>query len=136
MAKVYTGKVVIPGDKIEEYLQLMEENEKTREPFRLQLEALSKEFHEDLLQKFSTRTANKHSFVVELFIDFICHHTDVLCIEEITRGMVNTHFKKWWKRKVWDSTTPEQITVALRKFFTFLAAEKGIVCDNALKGLV
>ncbi len=65
---------------------------------------------------------------------FICGYTDVESIEEITRGMVNTHFKQWWKRKVWDSTTPDQLTVALRKFFTFIATEKGIVNEKAMKG--
>ncbi len=136
MAKVYTGKVAIPGDKIEEYLKLMEEAEKRKEPFRQQMTKLSEEFHESLLAKFSERTARKHSFVVELFIDFICRNTDVERVEDITRGMVNTHFKQWWKRKVWDSTTPDQITVALKKFFIFLATEKGIVNEKAMKGLL
>jgi len=67
--------------------------------------------------------------------DVNCGYTDVESIEEITRGMVNTHFKQWWKRKVWNSTTPDQLTVALRKFFTFLATEKGIVNEKAMKGL-
>jgi site-specific recombinase XerD len=70
-----------------------------------------------------------------LFIDFICRQTDAECIEEITKGMVNTHFKKWWKRKVWDSTTPDELRVALRKFFQFLAIQKNIVNEKALKGL-
>jgi hypothetical protein len=26
------------------------------------------------------------------------------------------HFKQWWKKKVWDSTTPDQLRVALKKF--------------------
>ena len=37
MAKVYTGKVAIPGDKFEGYLKLMEEAQKEREPFRRRL---------------------------------------------------------------------------------------------------
>jgi len=41
MAKVYTGKVAIPGDKIQEYLKLLEEAEKEREPFRRQLVQLT-----------------------------------------------------------------------------------------------
>jgi len=49
--------------------------------------------------------------------------------------MVNTHFKNWWKRKVWDSTTPDQLRVALRKFFVFLAENKGIVNAKVLKAL-
>lgn len=135
MAKVYTGRVTIPGDKFEEYLKLMEEAQKAREPFRQELVKLNQDFHESLLAKYSERTANKHSTVVDLFIEFICKQTDAESIDEITRGMVNTHFKQWWKRKVWDSTTPEQLKVALKKFFTFLATEKGIVNEKALKGL-
>ncbi len=135
MAKVYTGKVIIPGNKIEEYLKLMEEAEKRREPFREHMTMLNEEFHASLTAKFSERTARKHSSVVELFIEFICGNTDVERIEDITRGMVNTNFKQWWKRKVWDSTTPDQITVALKKFFIFLETEKGIVNEKAMKGL-
>ena len=135
MAKVYTGKVAIPADKFEEFLKALEDAQKAREPFRKQLEELNREFNDYLMRKVSERTANKHSSVVDLFIEFICRYTDVECIEEITRGMVNTNFKQWWKRKVLDSTTPDQITVALRKFFVFLAVEKGIVNDKAMKGL-
>ena len=135
MAKVYTGKVMIPGDKIEEYFKIMAEAEKQREPFRQQLLTLNHEFYEFLQSKFSHRTARKHSSIVEIFIDFICRQTDVEEIEDITRGMVNTHFKNWWRRKMLDSTTPDELRVALRKFFVFLAEEKGIVNEKALKGL-
>ena len=135
MAKVYTGKVAIPGDKIDDFLKLMKEAEEMRAPFRQQLTALNEEFYENLLSKFSDRTASKHTRIIDVFIDFICRYTDAESVEDITRGMVNTHFKQWWKRKVWDSTTPDQLTVALRKFFTFLATEKGIVNEKAMKGL-
>lgn len=133
MAKVYTGKIAIPGDKIQDYLKLMEEAEKEREPFRNALNELNLEFYEHLLTKFKPKTANKHAGIVDLFIDFICRQTDVEQIEDITRGMANTHFKQWWKRKVWDSTTPDQLSLALKKFFTFLANEKGIVNEKVLK---
>jgi len=43
MAKVYTGKVIIPGDKIEEYFKIMTEAEKQREPFRQYLLGLNQE---------------------------------------------------------------------------------------------
>jgi len=135
MAKVYTGKVIIPGDKINEFFKVMKEAEEKREPFRQSLLKLNQEFHQFLLTKYSERTARKHTSIVELFIDFICRQTDVERIEEITRGMVNTHFKKWWKRKVWDSTSPDEITVALRKFFLFLSEEKKIVNEKVLKAL-
>lgn len=133
MVKIYDGKVVIPGDQMKNYVQMLKEAEEQREPFRRELEALNREFREHLLTRFSSRTANKHSQVVSLFIEFLCRHTDVMRLEEVTRGMANTHFKKWWKRKVWDSTKPEQISVALKKFFTFLANEKGIENEKALE---
>jgi len=135
MAKVYTGKVIIPGDKIDEFFKVMQEAEEKREPFRQSLLKLNQEFHHFLLAKYSERTARKHISIVELFIDFICRQTDVERIEEITRGMVNTHFKKWWKRKVWDSTTTDELRVALKKFFVFLSEEKNIVNEKALKAL-
>ncbi len=132
MPQVFTGKVAIPGDKIQDYLKMLEEAEKQREPFRNALKELNDEFHDHLLTKFQPKTARKHTMVVEMFIEFLCRHTDVMQIEDITRGMANTHFKKWWKKKVWDSTTPDQISVALKKFFTFLADEKGIVNEKVL----
>ena len=135
MPKVYTGKVVIPGNKIDEYFRLMEEAEKKREPFRQSLLSLNQEFYHFLQEKYSERTARKHTSIVEIFIDFICRQTDVEKIDDITRGMVNTHFKKWWKRKVWDSTTPDELRVALRKFFIFLSEEKNIENEKALKAL-
>jgi len=135
MAKVYTGKVIIPGDKIDEFFKVMKEAEEKREPFRQSLLSLNQEFHQFLLTKYSERTAQKHTSIVELFVDFVCRQTDVEEIEGITRGMVNTHFKKWWKRKVWDSTSPDELTVALRKFFLFLSEEKKIVNEKVLKAL-
>jgi len=135
MAKVYTGKVVIPGDRFDEYIKMMVEAEKQREPFRQYMLGLNEEFTEFLESKFTARTARKHSTVVALFIQFICRQTDVEKVEDITRGMVNTHFKNWWKKKVWDSTTPNQLRIALRKFFVFLAEEKDVVNEKALKAL-
>jgi len=135
MAKVYNGKVMIPGDKIEQYLKIMAEAEKKREPFRQYLLGLNDDFREYLESKLSARTARLHSSIVGLFVDFICRQTDVEKIEDITRGMVNTHFKNWWRRKVWDSTTPDQLRVALRKYFVFLAENKGIVNEKVLKAL-
>ena len=45
MAKVYTGKALIPGDKMNVYLKLMQEAEEKREPFSRQLTELNKQFH-------------------------------------------------------------------------------------------
>lgn len=135
MAKVYSGRVAIPGDKFIEYLRLQEATLKEREPFKKGMKLLNEEFYQYLLSKYSKNTAEKHSSIVDLFIDFLWRQTDVERIEEITRGMVNTHFKKWYKNKVWDSTKPNELTVALRKFFQFLESEKSIQNPKAMKGL-
>ncbi len=135
MPQVFTGKIVIPGDKIDEYFKAMEEAEKEREPFRKYLEGLKEEFERYLSTKHSRKTVNKHTWIVEMFIEFLCKYTDVEKIEEITRGMVNTHFRQWYKRKVWDSATQNDLRVALKKFFQFLYTEKGIKNLKVLEAL-
>jgi site-specific recombinase XerD len=135
MARAFTGKVIIPGDKIEEYFQALEAAEEARRPFREYLEGLNEEFARHLAEKFSDRTVRKHTHIVDMFIEFLVSYTDVESIDDITRGIANTHFQKWYKRKVWDSATPGDLKVALRKFFTFLSEEKGITSEKVLKGL-
>ncbi len=135
MPRVFTGKVTIPGDKIQEYLKALGEAEKAREPFRLYLEGLKDEFSTYLATKYARKTVNKHTGIVEMFVEFITRQTDVEKVEEITRGMVNTHFRSWYRRKVLDSATPDDLRVALTKFFQFLEAEKGISNPKVLEAL-
>lgn len=135
MPRVFTGKVVIPGDKIDDYLKAMAEAEKAREPFRRLLEGLKEEFSGYLAAKYAKRTVDKHTWIIEMFIEFICHQTDAQTVEEITRGMVGTHFRQWYQRKVLDSATPDELKVALKKFFQFLEAEKGISNPKVLEAL-
>jgi len=135
MPKVFTGKVVIPGDKLDDYLQALEAAEKARAPFRQYMNALNAEFAEYLAAKYVPKTVRKHTGIVDLFINFIYQHTDVEQLEEITRGMVNSRFRSWYKKKVWDSATDNDLRVALRKFFQFLATEKGITNQKAMDAL-
>jgi len=135
MAKVFTGKVVIPGNKLGEYFQAMQAAEAARAPFRESLERLNQEFADFLLAKYTQKTMRKHTGIVDLFIHFICGYTDVESIEEITRGMVNSHFRQWYRRKVIDSARESDLRVALKKFFQFLATEKGIVNQKVLDAL-
>jgi site-specific recombinase XerD len=128
MPRVFTGKVVIPGDQIEAYLQALTAGEKAREPFRRYLDGLKDEFAADLAATYARKTVRKHVWIVEMFVEFLCRQTDVERIEEITRGMVNTHFRQWYKRKVLDAATPDDLRVALKRFFQFLETRKGI--DN------
>ncbi|MCL2925952.1 MAG: site-specific integrase [Trichodesmium sp. MAG_R04] len=135
MAKVFTDKVIIPGDQIDNYLEAMAEAEATRQPFRISLENLNYKFADYLDKKYVKKTVRKHTNIVDMFIKFIYRQTDVETIEEITRGMVNSYFRGWYKKKVWDSATDNDLRVALRKFFQFLATEEGIVNQKALDSL-
>ena len=132
MAKVFTGKIIVPDNQIEAFLKATEEAEEEIEPFRNFLEELNKEFGEDLTDKFSVRTARKHCYKINLFIDFLCWNTDVKSFEEITRGIANSHFKKWYMSKVGDCSESE-LKTAIKKFFQFLDTEKGITNEAVLK---
>lgn len=86
MAKVFTGKVVIPGDKIDEFFEAMEAGKKAREPFRQYVEVLRKDFEDYLTGKFSIRTLRKHTRIVEMFLEFLYRYTDVKNLEKVTMG--------------------------------------------------
>ena len=48
MPRVFTGKVMIPAEQLDEYFQALAEAEKAREPFQRYLEELLREFTEYL----------------------------------------------------------------------------------------
>jgi hypothetical protein len=135
MPEVYTGKVLIPGDQIDAYLAAMTAAEEARAPFREMLEGLNGEFGVSLEKKYSRKTMRKHTSIVDLFIIFLADYTDVERLEDVTRGMVNSHFRRWYQRKVLDRMDPDEIRVALRKFFVFLDQEQGIHNPTALEAL-
>ena len=122
-------------NSVDDYAKMLEEAEKQRKPFRDNLLELLEDFQSELEERYVAKTVRKHTMIIELFIDFICQYTDVTSVQEITRGMVNTHFRKWWKKKVWDSTTDNELRVALKKFFTFLDDYHGIYNEKVLIAL-
>jgi len=67
MPRVFTGKVVIPGDKINEYLEMLEKAEEERKPFVEKCEAIVEEFHDYLVSEkgLSEKTAGDHCFVIK-----------------------------------------------------------------------
>ena len=135
MPEVCTGKVLIPGDQIDDYLAAMKAAEEARAPFRRSLDDLNAAFAASLGQKYSRRTMLKHTSVVELFIIFLYDYTDVERLEDVTRGMVNSQFRRWYRGKVLDRMDPDETRVALKKFFVFLDQEKGIHNPKALESL-
>jgi len=135
MPEVYTGKVLIPGDQIDASLAALKDAEEARAPFRDMLEGLKGEFSAYLDKKYSRKTMRKHTSIVDLFIIFLCDYTDVERVEDVTRGMVNSHFRRWYQRKVLDRMDPDETRVALKKFFVFLDQEKDIHNPKALEAL-
>jgi hypothetical protein len=97
-----------------------------RRPFRQSLDGLRPEFAQHLAARYSRKTVRKHAQIVALFVDFLCDDTDVVAIEEVSRGMANSAFRQWSTRKVLDAATADDLRVALKRFFQFLATEKGI----------
>ena len=135
MAKVFTGKVRIPIEEMDAYLTAMQAAAEARQPFRAHLVELNDGFYEFLLQKFTKKTANKHSSIIEKFIEFLVAYTDVDTIESVTKGMANSYFRRWYKKKVWDNTTETDLKIALKKFFCYLRDEKQIVNSVVLNSL-
>jgi len=135
MPEVYTGKVLIPGDQIDAYLAAMTAAEEARAPFRKMLEGLNGEFGAYLEKKYSRKTVRKHTSIVDLFIIFLTDYTDVEWVEDVTRGMVNSQFRRWYRGKVLDRMDPAEIRVALRKFFGFLDQERDIHNPKVLEAL-
>jgi hypothetical protein len=132
MARVFRGKIAIPGDQMEAYFQALERFEKDKEPMRKQLEQCARDFEHVLTQQYAPKTVRKHMAIIALFIDFVCWYTDVCRVEEITRGIANSYFRQWYLSKVGDRTESE-LKTAIKKFFQFLDQEKGITNEAVLK---
>jgi hypothetical protein len=132
MPQIFTGNVAIPGEQLPQYLEALAESEAARAPFRRHLEALNEAFGAWLAATYTRKTVLKHTGVVELFIDFLCDYTDLERLEDVTRGMVNSGFRSWVKRKVWGGPDADALRVGLRKFFRYLDTHKGICAPTAL----
>lgn len=124
MARVFRGKVAIPGEETDAYLEAQGQLEREKAPLRSQMAQYAGDFARTLAQQCASKTVRKHTAIIALFVEFICWQTDVQCLEEITRGMANSAFRQWYQRKVGDRTESE-LKTAVRKFFQFLAQEKG-----------
>lgn len=103
-----------------------------KKEFREELEFLQSEFEQYLAEHFSPRTVRKHGHVIGLFIDFVCFDCGLQDIQDITRGIANSYFRKWYMSKIGEEPERE-LKVAVRKFFQFLDTEKGITNEAVLK---
>ena len=132
MARVFRGKIAIPGDQMEAYFEFLGHFEHGKAPMRAELEQCAQDFARVLAQQYAPKTVWKHTAIIALFIDFVCWDTDVRRIDEMTRGIANSAFRQWYRRTVGDRTASE-LKTAIKKFSQFLAQEKGITNEAVLK---
>jgi hypothetical protein len=125
MAHVFQGKIAMPGDHMETYLETLGQFEQTKAPMRTQLEQCAKDFERALAQQYAATTGRKCTASIALFIDFVCWDTDVRRMEEMTRGIANSAFRQWYRRQVGDRTE-RKLKTAVKQFFLCLAQEQGI----------
>jgi hypothetical protein len=120
---------------VDEYLQDLEKHERARTNFRRSLQKLNGDFIRSLATKYTRRTVQKHRLILGCFTDYLCDYTDVNSLEEVTKGMVNSGFRRWYKSKVWDSTEAHELRSTLSKYFRFLAENKDVRNEKVLAAL-
>ncbi len=131
MPKVISGDLEF--ESVDEYIAALKAREDIRAPFKAQAEALAPEFVDHLHdQGLTKRTINKHQMNIEIFIVYLTQYTDADDFATIRKGMVNTEFFQWYRRKVLDRCDPASLKSTTRKFFKFLAEEKSIYNENVL----
>jgi hypothetical protein len=94
MARVFHGKIAIPGDPMEAYFEALGQFENEKAPMRKHLEQCARDFAHALAKRYAPKTVRKHTAIIALFVDFVCWDTDVGCIKEITRGIANSAFRQ------------------------------------------
>ena len=132
MARVFRGKIAIPGDQMEAYFEALGQFENAKAPMRKQLEQCARDLERALAQQYAPKTVRKHMAIIALFIDFVCWDTDVCRIEEMTRGIANSAFRQWSLRKGGDRTASE-LKTASQTFCPCLTPDKGITNEAVLK---
>jgi len=131
MTKVRAGNVEF--ESIDDYLAAMEVWEEHRAPFKAQAEALADEFLKDLRrQGLSERTIRKHGQNIEIFIVYLTQYTDADDFATVRKGVVNTEFFRWHRRKVLARLDQASLKSTAKKFFQFLAERKGIYNEKVL----
>jgi site-specific recombinase XerD len=99
-----------------------------------QLRRWRSDFCRTLARQYSPRTVRRHRNILQVFCDYLGDETTVTHLEQVTKGMVNSGFRRWYHHKVWDRTSDSELRTTLRKFFRFLAT-KGIENVRVIEAL-
>jgi site-specific recombinase XerD len=131
MTKVRVGDIEFAS--MEDYLAALEAWEQHRAPFKAQAETLAAEFSDDLHEQgLSKRTIRKHGPNIEIFIVYLTQYTDADDFATVRKGMVNTEFFRWYRRKVLHPLDQASLKSTTKKFFKFLAERKDIYNERVL----
>jgi hypothetical protein len=98
--------------------------------FAGQCRRLRGDFCRALARQYSPRTVRRHRNILQVFFDYLGDETAVTDLKQVTKGMVNSGFRRWYHHQVWDRTSDSELRTTLKRFFRFLAQKKGI--ENAL----
>lgn len=105
------------------------DNNLDNEKFRQELKLYLVEFEKFLQQTLKPRTIYQHTLVIDALIDFLCFDCNVSHFEEICRSMVCSRFRQWYCSNIADRTE-SQVNSSVKKFFSFLIFEKGIIINK------
>ena len=81
----------------------------------------------------SPRTVRKHIQITDMFISFLCFDNGISKFEDITVGIANSYFRRWYRSKCDPSMGDAELKTSIKKFFIFLDTEKGIRHEKVLK---
>ncbi len=79
MARVFRGKVAIPGEQMDAYLEALGQFERDKAPLRAQLEQYAGDFARTLAQQYAPKTVRKYTAIIALFLEFICWGSEQCC---------------------------------------------------------
>ena len=131
MTRVIVGDIEF--ESLEDYSAALQAWEEHRAPFKAQAEALVNEFIDYLYdQDLSERTIRKHGRNIGVFIVYLTQYTGANDFATVRKGVVNTNFFRWYRRKALVRLDQASLKSTTKKFFKFLDEEKGIYNERVL----
>jgi hypothetical protein len=67
-----------------------------------------------------------------MFVVYLTQYTDADDLATVRKGVVNTEFIRWYRRKVLNRCDPASLQSTTKRFFKFLAEKKGIRNEKVL----
>ena len=114
----------MPLVTLDEYQKICQDFEDRFLPIKKELEILNDNFLDMLMSKYTKKTAHKHTSNVDLFILYLESSGDIFELKDLSKGKLNSRFRSWCRKKVWNADSDNEIKTSLKKFFKFIASLK------------